>query len=103
MLKVPDKQQQKVSGTNKRAGVRPEVPDIPKYDAESDEECWTFSQDEDDVDEETNVNDDSKETKYDNDEDDLTYPNLSTYRADDEEEEEKADDEEVSSDQRVST
>nr|GEV38230.1 hypothetical protein [Tanacetum cinerariifolium] len=84
--KVPNKQQQKVSGTNKRAGVRPEILDVPKYDAESDEECWTFSQDEDDADEKTNVNDDSEETKSDNDEDDLTYPNLSTYRADDEEE-----------------
>nr|GEZ01982.1 hypothetical protein [Tanacetum cinerariifolium] len=54
------------------------------------------------VDEETDVNDDSKETRFDNDRDDLTHPNLSTYKADDEEEE-KADDEEVSSDQRVST
>nr|GFC63130.1 hypothetical protein [Tanacetum cinerariifolium] len=39
----------------------------------------------------------------DNDGDDLTHPNLSTYKADDEEKEKKADDEEVSSDQRVST
>nr|GEV09233.1 hypothetical protein [Tanacetum cinerariifolium] len=73
----------------------------------SDEESCTFSQDEDDDDEETDVNDDSEETKFDNDGDDLTHPNLSTYKADDEEEEEeeeeKADDEEVSSDQRVST
>ncbi|GKD26739.1 hypothetical protein Tco_1232953 [Tanacetum coccineum] len=64
----------------------------------------TFSQDEEDVDEETDVNDDSEGTKSDNDGDDLTHPNLSTYKVDDEEEEEeKADDEEMSSDQRVST
>nr|GEU88490.1 hypothetical protein [Tanacetum cinerariifolium] len=101
--KVPDEQQQKVSSTNEEAGVRPEVPDVPKNDSESDEESWTFSQDADDADEETGVNDDSKETEYDNDGDDLTHPNFSTYKADDEEEEEeKADDEEVSSDQRVS-
>nr|GEX14037.1 hypothetical protein [Tanacetum cinerariifolium] len=78
--KVPDEQQQKVS------------------------ESWTFSQDEEDDDEETDVNDDSEETKFDNDGDDLTHPNLSTYKADDEEEEEeKLDDEEMSFDQRVST
>ncbi|GKE24353.1 hypothetical protein Tco_1435865 [Tanacetum coccineum] len=76
--KVPDKQQQKVTGTNEGAGVRPEVPDVPEYNSESKEESWTFNN--------------------------LTHPNLSTYKADDqEEEEEKADDEEVSSDQRVST
>ncbi|GJY59661.1 hypothetical protein Tco_0459553 [Tanacetum coccineum] len=93
-----------VSGTNKGAGVRPEVPDVSKYDSGSDEESWTFSQDKEDADEETGVNDDSEETESDNDGDNLTHPNLSTYKADDqEEEEEKADDEEMSSDQRVLT
>ncbi|GKA11162.1 hypothetical protein Tco_0690595 [Tanacetum coccineum] len=102
--KVPDEQQQKVTGTNEGAGVSPEVPDVPKYDSESDEESWTFSQDDKDAEEESDMNDDSEETESDNDRDDLTHPNLSTYKADElEEEEEKADDEEVSSDQRVST
>ncbi|GJX97021.1 hypothetical protein Tco_0352819, partial [Tanacetum coccineum] len=102
--KVPDEQQQKVSGTNERTGVRPEVSDVPKYDSKSDEESWKFSQDEEDADEEKDVNDDSEETESDNDRDNLTHPNLSTYKADDQEkEEEKVDDEEVSSDQRVST
>nr|GEY33995.1 hypothetical protein [Tanacetum cinerariifolium] len=64
----------------------------------------TFSQDDDDADEETYVNDDSEETESDNDGDDLTYPNLSTYKADaEEEEEEKADDDEVSFDHKVYT
>nr|GEU42521.1 hypothetical protein [Tanacetum cinerariifolium] len=36
--KVPDEQQQKVSGINERPGVRPEVPDVPQYDPENDEE-----------------------------------------------------------------
>nr|GEU92871.1 putative ribonuclease H-like domain-containing protein [Tanacetum cinerariifolium] len=86
------------------AGVRPEVSIIPKYASESDEESWTFSQHEDDTDEETNVNDDSEETKSYNDGDDHTHPNLSAYKADDEEEEEeKADDDEVSFNQRVYT
>ncbi|GKC49368.1 hypothetical protein Tco_1072113 [Tanacetum coccineum] len=44
----------------------------------------------------------SEETESNNDGDDLTHPNLSTYEAEDQEEE-KADDEEVSSDQRVYT
>nr|GEZ60003.1 hypothetical protein [Tanacetum cinerariifolium] len=77
--------------------LRPEVLDVPKYALESDKESWTFSQDEDDADEETYVNADSKETKSDNDGDDLTHPNLSTYKADnEEEEEEKIDDDEES-------
>nr|GEV30705.1 hypothetical protein [Tanacetum cinerariifolium] len=99
--KVPDEQQQKVTGTNKGAGVRPEVPNVPKYNSESEEESWTFSQNNED-DEESDMNDDSEETESDNDGDDLTHPNLSTYKAiDEEEEKEKADDDEVSSYQRV--
>ncbi|GKA28872.1 hypothetical protein Tco_0715117 [Tanacetum coccineum] len=83
--KVPDKQQQKVTGTNEGAGVRPE------------------SSDEDDV-EESDLKDNSEETEYDNDGDNLTHPNLATYKEDDkEEEQQKADDEEMYSDQRVST
>nr|GEX60922.1 uncharacterized mitochondrial protein AtMg00810-like [Tanacetum cinerariifolium]GEX81031.1 uncharacterized mitochondrial protein AtMg00810-like [Tanacetum cinerariifolium] len=101
--KVPDEQQQKVTSINERVGVRLEVLDVPKYALESDEKSWTFSQDEDDVDEETDVNNDSEEIKYDNDGDDLTHPNLLTYKADDKEKEEKADDNEVSSDQRMYT
>nr|GEU52112.1 hypothetical protein [Tanacetum cinerariifolium] len=99
--KVLDEQIQKVTSTNERAGVRPEVPNVPKYASKSDEESWSFSQDEDDADEETGVDDDSKEIKYDNDGDDLTHPNLLTCKADDKDEEEKADDDEVSSDHRV--
>nr|GEW01271.1 reverse transcriptase domain-containing protein [Tanacetum cinerariifolium] len=102
--KVPDEQLQKVTGINEGDVIRPEVPDVPKYALKSDEESWTFSQDEDDADEETDVNDDSEATESDNDGDDLTHPNLSTYKANDEEEEkEKADDDEVSSDHRVYT
>ncbi|GJV70160.1 hypothetical protein Tco_1485669 [Tanacetum coccineum] len=48
--KVPDKQQQKVTGTNEGAGVRPEVPDVPEYNSESKEESWTFKGDDKDKD-----------------------------------------------------
>nr|GFB32735.1 hypothetical protein [Tanacetum cinerariifolium] len=90
--KVPDKQQQRVTSTNEGAVVRPEVLDVPKYNSESKEESWTFSQnDEDDV-EELDMNDDSKEFESDNDGYDFTPPNLSSYKADDEEEEEEKGD-----------
>ncbi|GKC03151.1 hypothetical protein Tco_0994761 [Tanacetum coccineum] len=117
--KVPDEQQQNISGTNEGAGDKPEVPDVPEYRSESKEESWTYSQGEDDEDNDEhdseNDNDDedddqenvSGETESDNDEDDFVHPNLSTYKVDDQEEEkeeEKAnDDEDVSSDQMVST
>nr|GEV72494.1 hypothetical protein [Tanacetum cinerariifolium] len=96
--KVFDEKQQKVTGTNEGADVIPEVPDVPKYDSGSKEESWTFSHDEKDAKEESDMNNDSEETKSDNDGDDLTHPNLSTYKADDQEEEENEDDEEVPSD-----
>ncbi|GKA04657.1 hypothetical protein Tco_0683777 [Tanacetum coccineum] len=104
--KVPDEQQQKVSGTNEGAGVGPEVPDVPKYKSESEEESWTFSQGDDDDnndDDESDMNDDSEETESDNEGDDFVHPKLSTYEVEDKDEEEKADDDEVSSDQKVST
>nr|GEW64781.1 hypothetical protein [Tanacetum cinerariifolium] len=83
--KVPDEKYQKVNGTNEGAGVRPEVPDVPNYALESDEEYWTFSQDEDDANEETDRNDDSEETEFNKDGVDLTHPKLSNYKADDDE------------------
>ncbi|GJY72371.1 hypothetical protein Tco_0476074, partial [Tanacetum coccineum] len=55
--KVPDEQQQKVIGTNEGASVIPEVPDVPKYDLECEEESWTFSQDDKDVEEEEDDDD----------------------------------------------
>ncbi|GJS82729.1 hypothetical protein Tco_0749270 [Tanacetum coccineum] len=113
--KVPDEQQQNISGTNEGAGDKPEVPDVPEYRSESEEESWTCSHGEDDEEnnehDSENNNDDedddqenvSGETESDNDRDDFVHPNLSTYKADDQEEEKANDDEDVSSDQMVST
>nr|GEU92667.1 hypothetical protein [Tanacetum cinerariifolium] len=98
--KVPDEQQQKVTGTNEGAGVRPEVPSVPKCNSESEEESWTFSQNDVDDVEESDMNDDSEETKSNNDGDDLTHPNL-VYSSPDhelteeEEENKKGDDEDM--------
>ncbi|GKE29112.1 hypothetical protein Tco_1444496, partial [Tanacetum coccineum] len=114
--------------TNEGAGDKPEILDVPEYILESEEEPWTFSQGEDDAendehdseddndehDSENNKDDEdddqenvSGETESDDDKDDLVHPNLSTYKADDQEEEkgkEKAnDDDEVSSNQKVTT
>nr|GEX21727.1 hypothetical protein [Tanacetum cinerariifolium] len=95
--KIPDEKKQKVTSTNEGASVRPKVPNVPKDDSESEEESWTFSQDDGNANEETYINDDSEETKSNNDIDDFTHPSLSTYKTDDQEEEEgKEDDEEVS-------
>ncbi|GKE34893.1 hypothetical protein Tco_1454215, partial [Tanacetum coccineum] len=44
--KVPDERQQNISGTNKGAGDKPEVPDVPEYRSESKEESWTFNKEE---------------------------------------------------------
>ncbi|GJW54833.1 reverse transcriptase domain-containing protein [Tanacetum coccineum] len=106
------------------AGDKPEVLDVLEYISESKEESWTFSQGEDDEENDEhdseddndkhdseNDNDDedddqenvSGEPESDDDGDDFVHPNLSTYKADDQEEEKANDDDEVSSDQKVST
>ncbi|GKD98633.1 hypothetical protein Tco_1382530 [Tanacetum coccineum] len=72
--KVPDEQQQNISGTIEGAGEDDE--DNDEHDSENDN-------DDEDGDQE-NV---SGETESDNDEDDSVHPNLSTYKADDQEEE----------------
>ncbi|GJV74191.1 hypothetical protein Tco_1494186 [Tanacetum coccineum] len=110
--KVPDEQQQTLSGTNEGAGDKPEVPDVPKYRSESEEESWTFSQGDDDEeseehdsdddnddndDEDDNQENDRQRTESDDDGDDFVHPNLSTYNAEDQEEEneeEKVNDDE---------
>nr|GEV89980.1 hypothetical protein [Tanacetum cinerariifolium] len=80
--KVPDEQHQKVTGTNKGASVRSEVPDVPNYASESDEESWTFRQDEDDDDEKTDLNNDTndeEEEKEKTDDDDEVSPDHRVY------------------------
>ncbi|GJT19233.1 hypothetical protein Tco_0877939 [Tanacetum coccineum] len=99
--KVLDEQQQTLSGTNEGAGDKPEVPDVPKYNSESKEESWTFSQGDDDEesDEHDSANEDDDQendrqrTESDDDGDDFVHPNLSTYNAADQEEEKENDDE----------
>ncbi|GKE26839.1 hypothetical protein Tco_1442223, partial [Tanacetum coccineum] len=118
MSKVPDAQQQTGSSTNKGVSDKPEVPDVPEYISESEEESWAFGQGEDEEEDDTHDNDedndehdsdddnddedddqedDSERTESDDDGDDFIHPNLSTYNAEDQEEEneeEKAIDDE---------
>ncbi|GJT05405.1 hypothetical protein Tco_0839867 [Tanacetum coccineum] len=118
LSKVPDEQQQTGSGINEGAGDKPEVPDVPEYRSESEEESWTFSQGEDEehdsdddnddnADEDDDQENDSQRTELDDKGDNFVHPNLLTYRADDQEKEkrEKADDDndDVTSNKKVST
>ncbi|GJT63124.1 hypothetical protein Tco_1006657 [Tanacetum coccineum] len=103
--KVPDEQLHKKTGTDEGAGDKPEVPDVPKYNSDSEEESWTFSQgddDDDDADKESDANDDSEENESEDDGDDFVHPNLSTYIADDQDEEENAEEEEAEDDEDLS-
>ncbi|GKB12517.1 retrovirus-related pol polyprotein from transposon TNT 1-94 [Tanacetum coccineum] len=60
--KVPDEQQQKTSGTDKRTGTKLRVPDVPIYEFKSKKESWGDSEDEDeDKDDENDSNDISDE------------------------------------------
>ncbi|GKA87210.1 hypothetical protein Tco_0808921 [Tanacetum coccineum] len=116
LSKVPDEEQQTISGTNEGAGDKLKVPDVPEYRSKSEEESWTFSYGEDeeenkehDSDDDNDDNDDedddqehdNKRTESDDSGDDFVYPNLSTYKADEEEEEkeeEKAKDDDEDDD-----
>ncbi|GJT90775.1 retrovirus-related pol polyprotein from transposon TNT 1-94 [Tanacetum coccineum] len=97
--KVPDEQQQTVSGTNEGAGDKPEVPDVPEYRSENDNDEHDSANDNDDEDDDQENF--SGETKSDDEGDDFVHLNLSTYNADDQEEEKANDDDEVSSDKKI--
>ncbi|GJR85974.1 hypothetical protein Tco_0209985 [Tanacetum coccineum] len=56
--KVPDEQKQKTSGTDKRTGIIPGVPDVPIYESKSEKESWGDSEDEDEDEDDENDSDD---------------------------------------------
>ncbi|GJY26226.1 hypothetical protein Tco_0400952 [Tanacetum coccineum] len=114
---VPGEQQRKTSGANKGTGTKPGVPDVPKYDSESDKESWGDSGEEDDDDEDdteddegnddgddSDGNDDDDDNDGDDDDDDDgdqertdsdrdEIPNLNQFNEEHEEEEEENVDE----------
>ncbi|GJT60058.1 hypothetical protein Tco_1003591 [Tanacetum coccineum] len=104
--KVLDEQQQNISGTNKGAGDKTEVPNVPEYRSESEEESWTFSQGEDDEENDEHDSDDDNDehdSENDNDDEDDDQENEKEKEEEKEEEEKANDDDEVSSDQMVLT
>ncbi|GJQ95563.1 hypothetical protein Tco_0006702, partial [Tanacetum coccineum] len=99
-------QLKEISGTNEGTGAKLEVPDVPKYDSESDKESWGDSGEEDDTkDDEGNDDGDDSDGNDDdddndgNDDDDSDHkriesdrdenPNLNQFNEEHEEEEEK--------------
>ncbi|GKB78432.1 hypothetical protein Tco_0945327 [Tanacetum coccineum] len=95
LSKVHNEQPQKKSGIDEGVGDKPEVPDVPEYNSNSEEESWTFSDgDDDDVNEESDAHDYSDENESEDEGDDFVHPNLSTYTPDDQNEEENVEDEE---------
>ncbi|GKF91617.1 hypothetical protein Tco_0275318, partial [Tanacetum coccineum] len=110
LSKVPDEQVHEKTGTDKGAGDKPEVPDIPEHHSNSEEESWTFSDGDDDANKDFDAHDDDDATESDNDGDNITHPKLSTFSTDDQEEnndeeeqEDDDEDEEEISDQLVRT
>ncbi|GJX61029.1 hypothetical protein Tco_0293929 [Tanacetum coccineum] len=81
------------SGSGDGVDTQSKVPDEQQQKA--------FSQDDEDAEVESDKNDDSEETELDNDGDDLTHPNLSTYKAEDQEEEEEEADEEEEEEEKA--
>nr|GEV71314.1 hypothetical protein [Tanacetum cinerariifolium] len=69
---VPDKQQNRISGTDEGTGTKLGVSDVPKYDSKSEKESWGDSGEEDDEDESNDdkSNDDDGDNDNNDDDDD---------------------------------
>ncbi|GJZ96018.1 retrovirus-related pol polyprotein from transposon TNT 1-94, partial [Tanacetum coccineum] len=88
---VPDEKQRNISGTDEGTGAKPGVPDVPKYDYESDKESWGDSGEEDNDDEYDTEDDDDNDGNDDdddnddddNDDDDKEYVDEFTDKEDD--------------------
>ncbi|GJR85669.1 hypothetical protein Tco_0209680 [Tanacetum coccineum] len=104
LSKVPDAQQQTGSGTNERVSDKPEVPDVPEYRSESEEESWTFNQGEDEEEDEEHDSDsdnndedddqenDSQRTESDDEGDDFNVSTPPDYELTKEDENQQDDD-----------
>ncbi|GJS31444.1 hypothetical protein Tco_0492064 [Tanacetum coccineum] len=58
LSKVPDEQVHEKTGTDEGAGDKPEVPDVPEHHSNSEEVSWTFSDDNDDEDDDAHDDED---------------------------------------------
>ncbi|GJV70162.1 hypothetical protein Tco_1485671 [Tanacetum coccineum] len=68
--KVPDKQQQKSSGTDEGTGTIPGVPNVPIYKSESEKESWGDSEDKDDENDSDDISDEGDDDNDGNNGDD---------------------------------
>ncbi|GJZ28751.1 hypothetical protein Tco_0573398 [Tanacetum coccineum] len=87
-------QLKKISGIEEGIGAKPGVPNVPKYDSESDKESWGDSEEEDDDDEHDTEDDDGNDDDDDSDHertesDRDENPNLNQFNEEHEEEEEE--------------
>ncbi|GKA41265.1 hypothetical protein Tco_0733858 [Tanacetum coccineum] len=80
-LWVPDEQQRKISSTDKGTGIKPGVPNVPKYVFESKKESWGNNGEDDD----DNEDDSEDESDDDNNDDDGDYNNDEDKNDDDDE------------------
>ncbi|GKD45247.1 hypothetical protein Tco_1269892 [Tanacetum coccineum] len=92
---VLNKQQRKISGIDEGTGTKLGVPDLPKYDSESEKGSWGDSGEEEDDDEDdtedesdNDVNDDDDDDGNDDDDDNLAMMMMESSTKYDEEEEE---------------
>ncbi|GJY44843.1 hypothetical protein Tco_0433056 [Tanacetum coccineum] len=85
---VPDEQQRKTSGTDEGTSTKPGVPDVPKYQSESDDESWGDSEDDND-----DFNDEDED-----DDNDVDVRSLGVEH----EEEKKCDEDMTDADQNIS-
>ncbi|GJT77861.1 retrovirus-related pol polyprotein from transposon TNT 1-94 [Tanacetum coccineum] len=65
-LGVPDEQHRKTSGVDEGTGTKSWLPDVPKYDSESDKESWGDSGEEDDDDEDDTEDESDDDGNYEN-------------------------------------
>ncbi|GJS88923.1 hypothetical protein Tco_0771559 [Tanacetum coccineum] len=91
--KVPDESEDKTTGTNKRTSTIPGVPNVPKYQSETDDESWGDSEDDDNDDDSDDVskgdddeadsdddgNDAHDSERTDSDDDEIPFITLKDY------------------------
>nr|GEX37339.1 hypothetical protein [Tanacetum cinerariifolium] len=88
--KFPDESEDKTTGTYEGTGTIPGVPDLPKYQSESDDESWDDIEDDDNDDDSDDVSkgdDDKADSNDDEEEHDEEYvQSLEKYESDDDKE-----------------
>ncbi|GKC73754.1 hypothetical protein Tco_1119637 [Tanacetum coccineum] len=98
---VPDEQHCKTSGTDERTGTKPGVPDVPKYDSESEKEYWGDSGEEDNDDENDSEDESDNGDNEDDGDDDEDGNNDDNQEDDDKNNDEEETDSDRSESNRI--